>query len=76
MHDWIHGTDGHFIWTMRQMVQLLADAQAMEVFDKAAHVFDGELARRDRRQFLSQPATVRSIMRRAKSSIGSSSTRR
>jgi hypothetical protein len=54
MHDWIHGTDGHFIWTMRQMVQLLADAQAMEVFDKAAHFFDGELARRDRRQFLSQ----------------------
>ena len=32
-----------FIWTMQQMVQFLTDAQAVEVFEKAAHAFDGEL---------------------------------
>jgi hypothetical protein len=33
----------NFIWNMQQMIQFLADAQAMEVFEKAAHAFDGEL---------------------------------
>jgi hypothetical protein len=37
------GTVRTFIWTMQQMVQFLADAQAVEVFEKAAHAFDGEL---------------------------------
>jgi hypothetical protein len=32
-----------FIWTMQQMLQFLADAQAVEVFERAAHAFDGKL---------------------------------
>ena len=33
----------NFIWSIQQMVQFLADAQPVEVFETAAHVFDDEL---------------------------------
>jgi len=33
----------NFVWSIQQMVQFLADAQSVEVFETAAHAFDDEL---------------------------------